>query len=37
MTWWKIVIVYFVLLGAMLWLLHRSRVFYENTDEAPGE
>lgn len=36
MSWWKILILYLLLLGGMLWFLRRSRPFHEE-EEAQGD
>jgi hypothetical protein len=37
MSWWKILILYFLLLGGLLWFLHRSRRYHGDGEEAQGD
>jgi hypothetical protein len=37
MSWWKILIVYLLLVGGMLWFLRRSRSFHEESEESQGD
>jgi hypothetical protein len=37
MSWWKVLILYFMLLGGLLWFLHRSRRFRDGEEEAHGD
>ena len=37
MSWWKILILYLLFLGGMLWFLRRSRSFHEEEEEAQGD
>jgi hypothetical protein len=37
MSWWKILIFYFLLLGALLWFMHRSRCLREDGEESQGD
>ncbi|HEX4677335.1 MAG TPA: LPXTG cell wall anchor domain-containing protein [Steroidobacteraceae bacterium] len=37
MSWWKILILYLLLVGGMLWFLRRSRSFHEESEESQGD
>jgi hypothetical protein len=37
MSWWKILMVYLLFLGGLLWFLRRSRVLHEEPEDAPGD
>jgi len=37
MSWWKILTLYFLLLGGLLWFMHRSRRLCEGDEEAQGD
>jgi hypothetical protein len=38
MSWWKILILYFLLIGGLLWFMHRSRRCSEDGgEEAQGD
>jgi hypothetical protein len=38
MSWWKILILYFLLIGGLLWFMHRSRRYREDGgEEAQGD
>jgi hypothetical protein len=35
MSWWIIAIAYCLLLGALLWFLHRSRRYFDDSEQPP--
>jgi membrane protein DedA with SNARE-associated domain len=37
MSWWKILILYLLLVSGMLWFLRRSRSFHEESEESQGD
>jgi LPXTG-motif cell wall-anchored protein len=37
MSWWKILILYLLLVGGMLWFLRRSRSFHDESEESQAD
>jgi hypothetical protein len=37
MSWWKILILYCLFLGGLLWFMHRSRRYCENEEDVQGD
>jgi hypothetical protein len=37
MSWWKILTLYLLLVGGLLWFMRRSRRFSEGGEEAQGD
>jgi hypothetical protein len=37
MSWWKILILYILFLGGLLWFMYRSRGYCGDRDEAQGD
>jgi hypothetical protein len=37
MSWWKVLIVYLLLVAGLLWFMYRSRRFGEGGEEVQGD